>query len=221
LIPVKAVLFDLDGTLHDRNATVQGWLSGHVERFGLPAGYAQRFTELDDFGYRAKREVFPVLIGEFGLLHDASTLLNDYQSHLLTAPYLMAHALDVLTRLKANGIQIGIVTNGLTGWTGAQALCIERLSLMHLLDAVVDSVDAGFSKPDPRIYTLALERLGVSAAETWFVGDSPKNDVWGPQQVGMRAAFLLTGHTLNGETPDAVLNDLRDVLRLERLPVPT
>ncbi|THF71370.1 HAD family hydrolase [Deinococcus sp. Arct2-2] len=220
MTPVRAVLFDLDGTLHDRNATVQGWLSGHMERFGLPAGYAERFTELDDYGYRPKREVFPILIGEFGLLHDSDSLLDDYQSQLLAAPHLMAHALDVLTRLNANSIQTGIVTNGLTGWTGAQALCIERLGLTPLFDTVLNSVNIGFSKPDPRIYTLALERLGVSAAETWFVGDSPKNDVWGPQQVGMRAAFLPTGHALSGETPDAVLNDLRDVLQLEGLAVP-
>ncbi|MFD2609292.1 HAD family hydrolase [Deinococcus taklimakanensis] len=64
------------------------------------------------------------------------------------------------------------------------------------------------------LYTLALERLGVSAAEAWFVGDSPRNDVWGPQQVGLRAAYLPTGHALTGQTPDATLRDLRDVLSL-------
>ncbi|ANE42986.1 HAD family hydrolase [Deinococcus puniceus] len=217
MTPVRAVLFDLDGTLHDRNATVQSWLSGHMERFGLPAGYAERFTELDDFGYRAKREVFPDLIGEFGLLHDSEQLFQDFATHFLTAPALMPYAVNALDELRAAGIRIGVVTNG---WKDVQTACLEGCGLRPLVDDVVISKEVGLSKPDPRIYTLALERLGVSAAETWFVGDSPKNDVWRPQQVGMRAAFLPTGHALNGETPDAVLRDLRDVLRLEGLPVP-
>ena len=215
MIPVRAVLFDLDGTLHDRNATVQAWLGGHVERLSLPVGYAQRFTELDDYGYRPKREVFPVLIQEFDLLHDSEQLFQDFSAHLLTAPALMPYAVDMLGELRTAGIRIGVVTNG---WKDVQTACLKGCGLWPLVDDVVISKEVGLSKPDPRIYTLALERLGVSAAETWFVGDSPKNDVWGPQQVGMRAAFLSTGHALNGETPDAVLRDLRDVLRLDGLP---
>ena len=46
------------------------------------------------------------------------------------------------------------------------------------------------------------------------MGDSPRNDVAGPQTAGLRAAFLPTGHALNEERPDAVLRDLRDVLSL-------
>lgn len=215
MIPVRAVLFDLDGTLHDRNATVQVWLGGHVERLGLPTGYAQRFTELDDYGYRPKREVFPVLIQEFDLLHESEQLFKDFSAHLLTAPALMPYTVDMLGELRAAGIRIGVVTNG---WKDVQTACLEGCGLWPLVDDVVISKEVGLSKPDPRIYTLALERLGVSAAETWFVGDSPKNDVWGPQQVGIRAAFLPTGHALNGERPDALLRDLRDVLRLDGLP---
>ncbi len=127
----------------------------------------------------------------------------------------MPYALDLLHTLRQSGLKLSIITNGRTE---GQASVLEQLGLLPLIDDVLISEEVGISKPDPRIYTLALERLGVSAAETWFVGDSPKNDVWGPQQVGIRAAFLPTGHALNGETPDAVLRDLRDVLRLGGLP---
>ncbi|MFB9993082.1 HAD family hydrolase [Deinococcus oregonensis] len=207
-------MFDLDGTLHDRNATLQAWLSGHVQRFGLPAEYAERLTKLDDFGYRPKREVFPLLIQELGLGHNSEQLLQDFATHFLTVPALMPNAVAVLDELQAAGIKIGVVTNG---WKDVQTACLQGCGFWPLIDDVVISEEVGLSKPDPRIYTLALERLGVTAAETWFVGDSPKNDVWGPQRVGMRAAFLPTGHALNGETPDAVLRDLRDVLLLDGL----
>ncbi|GAA5511992.1 pyrimidine 5'-nucleotidase YjjG [Deinococcus carri] len=209
--PPRAVFFDLDGTLHDRAATIRGWLAGHVARHALPDGYAARFTELDNFGYRPKREVLPGLVRELGLPHDPEVLLADFGEHSLAAPVPMPHAHDVLRELRARGIRIGVVTNG---WVEAQTACLERTGLTPLVDDVVISKGVGLSKPDPAIYRLALARLGVDAADAWFVGDSPRNDVWGPQQVGLRAAYLPTGHALNGETPDAVLRDLRDVLRL-------
>ncbi|SMB91855.1 HAD family hydrolase [Deinococcus hopiensis] len=208
---VRAVLFDLDGTLHDRAATIREWLVGHTGRHALPAGYAERFTELDDFGYRPKREVMFLLAREFGLTHDPEVLLEDFWAHAFRAPVPMPHTHDVLRELRARGVLVGIVTNG---WADKQRQTLVGLRLEGLVDDVVISKEVGLSKPDASIYRLALGRLGVDAAATWFVGDSPRNDVWGPQQVGMRAAYLPTGHGLNGEVPEATLRNVRDVLDL-------
>lgn len=213
---VRGVLFDLDGTLHDRAATLRGWLEGHVRRHGLPEGYAERFTELDDFGYRPKREVLPQLVREFGLANNPEVLLSDFSEHSLTAPAVMPHAHEVLWELRARGLRLGIVTNG---WEEAQTRCLEGCGLTGGVDDVVISKAVGLSKPDPAIYRLALAQLGVTAAQTWFVGDSPRNDVWGPGQVGLRTAYLPTGHGLAGERPDVVLRDLRDVLTLPGVPL--
>ncbi|MPY65856.1 HAD family hydrolase [Deinococcus sp. SDU3-2] len=217
---VRAILFDLDGTLHDRAATIRGWLVGHVERHALPAGYAARFTELDDFGYRPKREVLPQLVREFGLAYDPEMLLADFSEHSLAAPVAMPYThevlREVLRELRARSLRLGIVTNG---WEEAQPRCLEGCGLTGLVGDVVISKAVGLSKSDPAIYRLALNRLGVTAAQTWFVGDSPCNDVWGPGRVGLRTAYLPTGHALAGETPDVVLRDLRDVLTLPGLPL--
>lgn len=186
-------------------------MAGHVKRHGLPAGYAARFTELDDFGYRPKREIMPQLVRELGLTHDPDALLADFSEYSLAAPVPMPHAHDLLRELRTRGLRIGVVTNG---WVEAQTRCLEGTGLAPLVDDVVISKGVGLSKPDPAIYALALARLGVGAADAWFVGDSPHNDVWGPQQIDLRAAYLPTGHALAGETPDAVLRDLRDVLAL-------
>jgi len=177
----------------------------------LPGGYAARFTELDDLGYRSKREVLPQLVRELGLAHDPEVLLADFSDHAFSSPALMPHAHGVLRELRERGILISIVTNG---GVEKQRQTLAGLKLETLVDDVVISQEVGLSKPDPAIYHLALERLGVAARDAWFVGDSPRNDVWGPQQVGVRAAYLPTGHRLNGEVPDAVLSDLRDVLAL-------
>ena len=205
-----AVFFDLDGTLHDRPATLRAWLPGHRARFRLPEGYAARFLELDDFGYRSKREVMPLLVKEFALSCTAGDLLTDYDTALNHARP-MPYAAEVLTELRRRGVKIGVVTNG---WENAQTRCLRGCGLTDLVDDVVISKAVGLSKPDPRIYHLALERLGVTAAQSWFVGDSPRNDVWGPGQVGLRTAYLPTGHPLNGERPDVTLSDLSGVLGL-------
>lgn len=208
---VKAIFFDLDGTLHDRNATVRQWVQEHVVLFDLPDGYAARFLELDDFGYRPKSKVIAQLCQEFALKHDPALLLADFSDRAFSTPRLMPHAHEVLSELRRRGIKTGIVTNG---WVDAQTLVLTGLGLPQRVNDVLISKAVGFSKPDPRIYRLALQRLGVRADESWFVGDSPRNDVWGPAQVGLKTAFLPTGHALSGEQPEFILGDLLDVLKL-------
>lgn len=152
----------------------------------------------------------PLLVQELGLHHSPEVLLDDFSTHFDEAQ-AMPHAHAVLGELRRRGLKIGIVTNG---WPEAQTRCLQACRLLPLVDDVVISKSVSLSKPDPRIYQLALERLEVAASEAWFVGDSPRNDIWGPQQVGIRAAFLPTGHALQNETPDAILTDLRGVLHL-------
>ena len=61
--------------------------------------------------------------------------------------------------------------------------------------------DAGAEKPDPRIFQLALERLGTPAAASIFVGDSTERDVAGARAAGMRAIDVRSLATLC-ELPD-------------------
>ncbi len=214
----RAVLFDLDGTLHDRAGTIRRYLEGHVERFSTPRGYAERWTVLDDLGYRPKREVFGQLVGEFGLEHDPQTLLQDFSDHAWADCQIMPHTLYVLSTLRHHGLKLGLVTNG---WSEKQRQCLAGLGLTDAFHTVIVSSEVGLNKPDPRIYALALDRLGESASEVLFVGDSPVNDVQGPQSAGMKAALFPSGHTLPAHIrPDWVLEDLRDVLGLILSPVP-
>ena len=76
-------------------------------------------------------------------------------------------------------------------------------SLEARFDAVVISCEVGFSKPDPRIYQLCLDRLGLAAPETLFVDDRADN-FEGAARVGLQ--------TLQFEGPDA-LERLRALIR--------
>jgi putative hydrolase of the HAD superfamily len=90
--------------------------------------------------------------------------------------------LAMLERLRARGIAIGVVSNFDRRLPGLLA----RLGIAPLVDTVVLPSDAGAAKPDPRIFELALARLGVTAAAAVFVGDSPDDDLRGAEATGLR-----------------------------------
>jgi FMN phosphatase YigB (HAD superfamily) len=62
--------------------------------------------------------------------------------------------------------------------------------LLPDLDSYSWSFEVGAVKPDPRIYEHALSTLGVDAARTLFVGDTPEADLHGPRRAGMRACLV-------------------------------
>jgi len=67
---------------------------------------------------------------------------------------------------------------------------IERFGLEPIFDAILIEGELGFGKPDPRVYELALTRLGQSRAETWMVGDHLEWDVAAPQQLGIYGIWV-------------------------------
>jgi len=111
---------------------------------------------------------------------------------------------ELLTALAGGGIRDDMVAfcrslrqrHLLTGLLTNNAREFEEfwkplLPLDELFDDVVDSSEVGLRKPDPAIYRLSLERLGVGAGEAAFVDDAPGN-VAGAEAVGI--ASVLIGH---------------------------
>jgi len=93
---------------------------------------------------------------------------------------------ESLERLRAAGLKLAVVSNS----EGTIEQMLVEIDLRDLFETVLDSSVVGFTKPDPRIYRLALDRLGVGAAEAIMVGDSPSADVDGAQAAGIRAALI-------------------------------
>lgn len=74
------------------------------------------------------------------------------------------------------------------------------------------SSEIGAQKPEPSIFNFALAELGCTAAEAWFVGDHPDQDVRGAEMVGLRAFWVQTGSLRDGDPPGTQLNSLEDLL---------
>jgi len=93
---------------------------------------------------------------------------------------------------------------------------LEEFGLRSYAEAAVYSVAVGERKPHPVIYESALKALGVAPDETIFVGDRVREDVRGPQSLGMRGVLT---HEFRQEdpadaSPFAVISSLDELLEL-------
>ena len=116
-------------------------------------------------------------------------------------------ALETVGELRRRGVRLALVTNGSAADQRAK---IDRHAVDTRFDAVLVEGEVGFGKPDPRIFRLALERLGVSAAEAWMVGDDLPWDIAGAQAVGIHAVWA-RDHAATGATGDGTVRPDRAV----------
>jgi len=94
---------------------------------------------------------------------------------------------------------------------------IEILNISRFFPVVITSEEVGVEKPDPQIFHLALERLGVKANESIFIGDSLRGDIEGAAQIGMRTIHTVEYIGRKSEPSPAdytigILADLLDIL---------
>lgn len=217
---IKAVLFDLDGTLLDRDASVKMFIDCQYDRLDGMVGhipredYVTRFIELDQRGYVWKDKVYQQLVKEFyiteltweELLQD---YLTDFKNHCVAYPNLV----PMLEELKSRNLRLGMITNGRGQF---QLDNIKALGIETYFDRILISEWEGLKKPDPEIFKRALMQLNVSPHESIFVGDHPEYDVKGAQQVGMKSVWKIDSHWPEVDADNRV-NDLAEIPLLKFL----
>lgn len=221
ILQLKAVLFDLDNTLMDRDHTFRNFARQLVREGLVPMEEAQReklvteMIESDADGYREKEGFFRELIDTLPWKKQPTLeeLKQYYDRNYMSHAKAMDHAVETLKDCRSKGLRLGIITNG------HSHLQHGKIDLLHLrahFDTIVVSGDVDIRKPDPRIYRLALERLGTLPEETVIVGDHPRNDIWGAAQVGIRGIWLLRKHAWDEGLDDG--KPWRTVSELNELP---
>lgn len=214
---IQAVLFDLDGTLLDRDTSLLKFVQDQYRRYPELQTvdhelFVQRFIELDNHGYLWKDKVYQQLIQEFSIPKlDWSSLLDDYlynfQQHCTGYPNLLA----MLTELKNHGLKIALISNG---YGQFQYDNFKALNIGHLFDEVLISEWEGLRKPDPAIFHRTLTRLGVAAEHAIFVGDHPDNDIRASREAGMKAVWKRNNPFVTVAEADAVIDDLAELVEL-------
>ncbi|QUG42055.1 HAD family hydrolase [Psychrobacillus sp. INOP01] len=186
---IKAVLFDLDGTLLNRDESLKIFVDKQYERLFDLIGhipkdaYIARFIQLDSRGYVWKDKVYQQLVEEFGFTKITwEKLLENYLNEFKHCCVPFDNLLVMLEELKNRNMLIGMITNG---YGQFQLDNIQALGIEGYFQTILISEWEDVKKPDPQIFLRAADKLGVLPSECVFIGDHPANDVQGAANVGM------------------------------------
>jgi len=235
---LQAVLFDLWGTLvldpAERSLPRQGWRAQRVREalalhncrvdLDLIAAAlneaARALTALQDKGIDlmagGRAGLFAELFERNGGLPIPKSALPEVEEAIGEMPEAYQPveaplASQTLAAIKASGLATALVSNaGLTTSPHLRRLLRDFEMLPHL-DYLVFSDELGVAKPHARMFSEALNGIGVPAEACAFVGDSPHNDIGGAKDAGLFAIQIGSRH-VNGITPDAHIQLLQELL---------
>ena len=127
--------------------------------------------------------------------------------------FVFPGAHDAIDEFKARGVKLALVTNGAAETQRAK---VERFALTHRFDHIQIEGEHGFGKPEERAYLHAMEALGVTAADTWMIGDNLEWEVVVPQRLGIYAIWIdVHGEGLPAGSPikpDRIIRSLTELL---------
>lgn len=213
---IKAVLFDVGSTLIDPDPEIDGVFFEVASRRGhaiehaavrahMPAVnrfYEEEYLRDGDFwcshegSVEMYLEMYRYLSHLCGLEHDAEGIAHQVNdAYLEPSSWRIIDDVPVcLKELKARRLRLGIVSN----WSSNLEDLVRGLRMAPYFDEVVSSADVGYRKPNPMIFTVALERLALDATEVVHVGDRPDADGAGAEAAGIRPVIVDRGGSWAG-----------------------
>lgn len=199
--PVRAVLFDLDGTLID---TAPDFiriinLMCNEENIQPPSEHLIR-AQVSEGARAMVNLIYPALQANSPeLLRIRQQFLDIYQQNIAVDTCLFPAMDDVLRQLEKNDIPWGIVTNKPRGLS---ELLLDALNLTERCSVLVCPEDVKHTKPDPEPMYLAAKQLNIAPEQIIYVGDHPRDIDAG------RAAGMPTVLAAYGYLPPAHRDDL-------------
>lgn len=190
------MLFDLDDTLLDRDKAVDNLFLLVLEKRyedvsdTVKNNMLQKFKEYDkkEYGISDKTIVLESLFDEFAPKY---RLPRNYIQDFWNENFPKCFSIDQNTILFLNHIKrhfkVGIITNGSTQRQKAK---IMNTGLNEYFDTIIISEEVGFSKPDKRIFELALNKLNVQSEDVLFVGDDLEKDIAGCQNANIKGIWF-------------------------------
>lgn len=188
---ISAVVFDLYGTLVGAPPvdSYAAYAAGTATRLGFDP---LKFPPIYDADYEGRQtgrfgtheQYLRDLAQRLGVRLSESQLTALVQFRVDTVRswlIVKTDAVSTLRSLRARGLRLGLVSD--CGWeTG---LIWPSLSVAPLIDVPVLSYEVGVKKPNPRIFEIAVERLGVPPGQCLYVGDGGSDELAGARRAGM------------------------------------
>lgn len=226
-LTIKAVLFDLGGTLIKFDVVHPGEI---FQRFLNSLGISKSLDETKTAFLNAEKEAKDLnLLSSFGKM-DREEYWNQWDAlvlkHLGIADHvelgriiqsrwfdfvnftLYPEVNDVLMELKERGLKIGLIS---TGYEEGICLILENINLEKATFDIIVGVDTIEKiKPDPEIFRYAIGKLNVRPEEAIFVGDNVEADYKGAENAGLHA--LLIDRTQKRKSDLKTIKNLKEIL---------
>lgn len=216
----QAIIFDLDDTLLDRDKAVENLFSiilqqcyGNVESSSR-GEMLEKFKVYDNRGYgkNDKAEVLESFFEENPPKHrlpynSIQDFWNNNFPHCFTVDEDM---INIINTIKTK-VKVAIITNGSTERQKAK---IINAGLNSCFEVIIISEEVGLSKPDKRIFELALNRLKVKPEDALFVGDNIELDIGGCQNANIKGIWFNPHKAKNvsGIKPFAEIDSMEQLL---------
>ncbi|MFJ2030541.1 HAD family hydrolase [Streptosporangium sp. NPDC087985] len=209
----RLALFDLDNTLIDLDEDFLVWAEEFAEEHALGPEATGWLLALDRAGYPHRQAFFAKVRDHFALPWSVDELWSCYRERM---PYLVRcrpEVMDGLSRLRATGWKVAIVTNGTAD---NQLGKIQRTGLAEAVDAYVLSGAEGIRKPDVGLFEIAAGRCGVTLdGGGWAIGDNPVTDIAGGRAAGLRTIWIDRGtSTGHDHQADHVVTDVLQAVEI-------
>lgn len=217
---VKAVLFDLGGTLI-KTADIPEIFKRILENYGVNVPIdeireAHRGVEESEVveGMLEGGQDFWIgwnlkVLEEVGLQADRDFLAKKIDE--LWWEYadleIYPEVMETLAQLRAKGVKTGVITNGLKR---DYEQILDKLKLTNFFDVVVGIDTLNKAKPDKEIFLHAVDMLGVRPKQAVFIGDSVRYDYEGAKKAGLKPLLI----DRQGQAPENVetIRSLTEVL---------
>lgn len=212
-MPIRAVAFDVDGTLYPNAAMYLRSLPFALRRIRLILAFAAVRREI-----RTRRPIDDLRATEAAMLAERLRITPEQAHERIdreiygswervldrVSPY--PHVEKCIRSLKQSGLQVAATSDF------PVERKLQRLGLDHLFECRLWTEESGYLKPHPESFLMIAGCLGVSPDEILYVGNSYAYDIVGAKRAGMMAA-----HRVRKPVPDTIadfsFSDYRDLFR--------
>jgi len=216
---LKAVIFDLDGTLIDSKIDFRKMRRRNIrllEASGVEQGLLTEEMLNYDIERRAVEDLRTKGVSEEEIqriFQKVADIMNEIELEAVEDAQLLNGVAETLEKLKKIGFKIGIITRSCREYANK---ILKKFELERLIDAVAARDDVSKPKPDPEHPRHLMKILGVKPSEAVLVGDHPM-DALCAKNIGMRF-FLIPKRDTNfkafEEYSHEILWNIRDILQI-------